>query len=265
MNLFHSDNRIAWDLTAAIYEEQEQADINFLASGGNALLQPEKEALGDLSGWCTRAIHLHCAGGLETLSLLRQGAKEVIGIDISERMIASARRKTVTLALNAVWYCCDVLTAPQELNASADLVHTGRGALLWMMDLDAWAMMVLRLLKPGGLLHIFEGHPLDWVWDTDAPTYQFHPQRGNYFNQGLYAGEIWPKPYIDRQNEIDPLTIHLHDCAWTLGQIINSIIRAGLRIEFFNEYPLSYWEQFPNIPLALLHKLPHTFTLLARK
>ncbi len=261
---FHQDNRAAWEITAAKYEQEEQDDIAFLRAGGNALLPPEQAALGDLSSWCERAIHLQCAGGLETLSLLRQGAQEVIGIDISERMIASARRKTAALGLNAAWYCCDVLAAPQELNATADLVHTGRGALLWMMDLDAWAAVVYRLLKPGGRLHIFEGHPLDWVWDTDAPDFRFDAKRGDYFSQGLYGGEVWPKPFVERQEDVDP-AIRLHDRAWTLGQIINSVIRAGLRIEFFDEYPQPFWDQFPNIPPDVLRRLPHTFTLLAKK
>jgi SAM-dependent methyltransferase len=264
-NTYHQDNKKGWDITAAKYEHEEQNDISFLRAGGNALMQPEKEILADLSGWCARAIHLQCAAGLETLSLLQQGAREVIGLDISERMISSARRKTTALGLNATWYCCDVLTAPEELNGTADLVHTGRGALLWMMDLNVWAAVIYRLLKPGGLLHIFEGHPLDWVWDTDAPTYQFHPERGGYFNQGLYGGEIWPKPFIERQEQIDPATVQMHDRAWTLGQIINSIIRAGLRIEFFDEYALPFWDQFPEIPPDLICKLPHSFTLLARK
>jgi SAM-dependent methyltransferase len=262
---YHQDNRAAWEITAAIYEQQEQADIAFLREGGSSLLPPEQEVLGDLSRWCERAIHLQCAAGLDTLSLLGHGARAVVGIDISERMIASAKRKTSALGWNASWRCCDVLAVPSELDESADLVHTGRGALHWIMDLDAWAVVVHRLLRPGGVLHVFEGHPLDWVWDTEVGAYQFHSERGGYFNQGTYGGEIWPKPYIDRQEEVDGSAVRLHDRAWTLGEIFNSVIRAGLRIEFFNEYPLLYWNQFPNMPPDLLPRLPHTFTLLARK
>lgn len=262
---FHEDNRSGWDVTAAKYEQAEAEDIDFLRAGGNALLPPERVVLGDLSSWCAHAIHLQCAAGLETLSLLRQGAREVTGVDISERMIASARRKTVALGLPASWHCCDVLAAPQELTASANLVHTGRGALLWMMDLDAWAGVVYRLLKPGGLLHVFEGHPLDWVWDPGAPDYRLDPQRGDYFRQTPGGGEIWPRPFIDRQEAIDAAAVRLHDRAWTLAQILNSVIRAGLRIERFDEYPLPFWDQFPEIPPDLLRRLPHSFTLLARK
>ncbi len=262
---FHQDNAAAWDVTAAIYERDEQADIDFLRSGGNSLLPQEQAALGDLSGWCQRAIHLQCAGGTDTLSLLRQGARAVIGVDISPRMIACARRKSAALAAPAWWYCCDVLSIPRELDNTANLVHTGRGALCWMMDLDAWASTIHRLLKPGGKLHLFEGHPLDWVWDVNSSTFQFDPERGDYFAQTTYAGKVWPKPFVDQQEEVDPASLSLHDHPWTLGQILNSVIRAGLRIEYFNEYPQTFWDQFPDIPAEILHRLPHTFTLLASK
>lgn len=265
LNQYHQDNKNAWNVTAAIYEENEAGDIALLRGGGSSLLEQEKAVLGDLREWCGRAIHLQCAAGLDTLSLLNQGAKEVVGVDISPRMIASARRKSDALGANAVWFCADVLAAPPELDGAADLVHTGRGALNWMMDLDAWAGVVQRLLKPGGRLHIFEGHPLDWVWDAAAPSYQFHPVHGDYFDQAPGGGEIWPLPYIQRQEEVDPATIKIHDHQWTLGQMINSLIRAGLVIDYFNEYPQPFWNQFENIPGDILRRLPHTYSLVAKK
>lgn len=264
-NNLHQENREAWDVTAAKYEQDEQEDIAFLRSSGNSLLSPEQDVLRDLAAWCSRAIHLQCAAGLDTLSLLRQGAREVVGVDISERMIASARRKSMALAAPAAWYCCDVLAAPAELDGTADLVHTGRGALPWLMDLEAWARVVYRLLKPGGRLHIFEGHPLDWVWDWQADSFRFHPLHAGYFTRQAGGGEVWPRPFIDRQEGIDPTAYRLHDRQWTLGQIINTVIGAGLRITYFQEYPQPFWNQFENIPEAVLHRLPHTFTLVAVK
>src|SRR5205085_10557739 len=115
-----------------------------------------------------RAIHLQCAGGRDTLSLLNLGAHEVVGIDISDEMLACARAKSAALGSPAQWVQCDVLDTPHTLDGSADLVYTGRGALCWMMDLPAWAGVVARLLKPGGRLYVFEGHPLAWVWDPKA-------------------------------------------------------------------------------------------------
>ncbi len=262
---FHQDNRAAWDVTAGIYEEKEASDIELIRAGGSSLLEPEITFLSNLASGCGRAVHLQCSAGLDLLSLLSLGVKEGVGVDISPRMIASARRKTAELGANAVWFCADVLSTPHELDGTADLVHTGRGALCWMMDLDAWAGVVNRLLKPGGRLHIFEGHPLDWVWDTAAPTYQFHSLHGDYFNQTPSGGENWPLPYIQRQEEVDPATIKIHDQQWTFGQVFNSLIRTGLVIEYFNEYPLPFWNQFENIPAELLRRLPHTYTLVAKK
>lgn len=263
-NPLHQDNAAAWNVTAAKYENNEQEELEFLRAGGSSLLPQEQAAVGDLSG-CRLAIHLQCAGGIDTLSLLRHGAQAVHGLDISERMIASARRKGQALGAPAEWTCCDVLAAPEGLWGAADLVHTGRGAINWMMDIDAWAAVVARLLRPGGRLHLFEGHPLDWVWDAGAADYRFHPTRGNYFMEEPGKGEIWPRPFIDRQDHIDPTSIKVHDHQWTLGQVVNAVIGAGLRLTYFNEFPQPFWNQFPNMPEDTLLRLPHTFQILAVK
>lgn len=109
---------VAWNVAAAIYERDSERDIALLRSGGNSLLSPERRFLHNLNAWCGRAIHLQCAGGTDTLSLWKLGAAEVVGIDISEKMIAVARRKSAALGAPARWYCCDVLNTPLELDAT---------------------------------------------------------------------------------------------------------------------------------------------------
>ena len=261
----HRDNAAAWNVTAAIYERDEERDIAFLRAGGNSLMDPERRLLHDLGSWCRRAIHLQCAGGLDTLSLWKQGAAEVIGVDISERMTASARRKSDALQAPACWYCGDVLDTPHDLDGTADLVHTGRGALLWMMDIQAWAQLVERLLAPRGRLHVFEGHPLDWVWDTGASEFRLDRERGDYFTETIGAGEIWPAPYIARQDDCTQQGVRLHDRQWTLGAVVNSLVDVGLRLARLEEHPDLFWNQFPNIPADMARRLPHTYSLLMRK
>ena len=46
---YHRENGAAWDITAAIYERDEQRDIDFLRAGGSSLLAPEQAVLGDLA------------------------------------------------------------------------------------------------------------------------------------------------------------------------------------------------------------------------
>jgi len=146
-----------------------------------------------------------------------------------------------------------VLQTPEILNGTADLVYTGKGALCWMMDLAAWAAVAARLLLPGGRLFIYESHPLDWVWDTEAKDYILDPQYGDYFSEKF-------REQLFSASEATPTYRQ-----WTLGQIVNSIIGAGLVIEQLHEYNEPFWGQFPDIPDETLHRLPHVFALFARK
>lgn len=98
----HQETGAAWNIVAANYERGEAEDIAFLRAGGNSLFEQECRIPGDLSAWCQRAIHLQCSGGNHALSLLQLGASEVVGVDISERMIAVARRKTEALGARFV-------------------------------------------------------------------------------------------------------------------------------------------------------------------
>jgi len=265
----HQSNRAAWNEAAHSYVQDIEDDVAFLHAGGKNLLAPELAFLADLGAWCNRAIHLQCAGGRDTLSLWNQGAAEVIGIDISDGMIACARAKSERLGAPASWYCCDILDTPESLDGTADLVYTGRGALNWIMDIEAWARVVARLLKPnGGRLYVFEGHPLDWVWDLAASEIKLNPDPhfGNYFSEDIDMSQGWPVQYLPAESvPAAEKQSAKYERQWTLGQIMNALIKAGLRLERFEEHPDQYWEQFPNLPNELASRLPHTFSLLMRR
>jgi SAM-dependent methyltransferase len=261
----HRETGTAWDWAAQIYERDEQHDIHLLQTGSHTLHAREHHLLSDLSDWCRCAVHLQCAGGSDTLSLWRVGAAKVIGVDISARMIAVAERKSAALAAPARWFCCDVLLTPDTLNGTADLVYTGRGALPWIVDLAGWARVVMRLLRPGGRLLIFEGHPLDWVWDKSAPDFRFDPHDGHYFSD-REASHRWPAPLLAAtQSAVDGTLPNLHERQWTLGQLVTTLAATGLRLVRLDEYPECYWDPFKNVPPHTLHRLPHTFALLMVK
>lgn len=80
-------------------------------------------------------VHLQCSHGLETLSLLNLGAREVVGLDLSKEMLEMARWKPEALSADAVWVHSDVLDIPEELKGTADVVFTGGGALPWVSDI----------------------------------------------------------------------------------------------------------------------------------
>ena len=261
----HQSNRTAWNEAAAHYADEFEADVALLRAGSTNFEPPEYPYLANLSDWCRRAAHLQCAGGTDTLSLWNLGAKEVIGVDISDDMIAIARRKSDALNAPATWFCCDILDTPHELDGTADLVYTGRGALNWLHDMDGWAAVVSRLLAPGGRLYIFEGHPVSWIWDTEASDLRLDPVYGDYFQAAVQGNQGWGPTYVGELSlPTDQLT-KKYESQKTFSQILTPLLSSGLHLEKLEEHPNEYWDAFPNLPTTIKSKLPNTFSLLMRK
>ncbi|MCB2156869.1 class I SAM-dependent methyltransferase [bacterium] len=261
----HKQTGLAWQEAAAEYERELADRIDFLRKGGRNFCPPELPHLEGLGDWCQRAIHLQCAGGTDTLSLWNQGAHEVVGVDISSRMLGCARAKSEALDAPAEWYCSDILDTPHELDGTADLVYTGRGALCWMMDIEAWAAVAARLLRCNGRLFVFEGHPLTWIWDREASELLLDPVYGDYFQRGPIGEKGWCDEYIgDLGQDKDALQIK-YEHQWNLGDVVNAVIGAGLVVERLEEHPEQFWEAFPNLPADIARRVPQTFLLIARK
>jgi SAM-dependent methyltransferase len=261
----HEEIRAAWEIVAtAKYHGELDDHVEFLRSGGHTLLRPELELLADLLPSCRRVIVLQCSHGLDALGLLNLGVREVVGVDISEEMIRQAERKTAALDAAARFHRADVLEAPVELNGTADLIYTGKGSLPWIIDLDAWAATVERLLMPGGRIFIFEGHPLDALWDHEAERFQIDERSAGYFAEEPRESSGFPASLL-RRVAAGKRAPRLMERFWRPGQVIDRLLRVGLRLEAFDEHPEIYWNQFPNIPEPTLRLLPHSYSALAQK
>ena len=258
----HEANRLAWNEGAAHYTARLEDTLAFLRAGGSNLHPIERTNLGDLRAWCTTAIHLQCASGHDTLSLLNEGVMQVIGIDISDVHIANAERLSQALRAPATWYRCDVLETPHALDGCADLVYTGRGALCWLHDLNRWAAVVFRLLKTGGILHLFDDHPVTWLFEGDAATYV--PSGLNYFTHND-SSQGWPATYIGDLGKPADQHARKYERLWPVSAVFQALRRAGLHIEHFGEHPDKYWECFPNLRPELVGRIPMTFSLMARR
>lgn len=259
----HAANGAAWDEAAERYEGWLAEAIELIRAGGSNLFQEEEALLGDLRGRCHRAIHLQCAGGRDSLSLWRLGAHEVIGIDLSARMIDLAERLTAATGAPARWIQADVLDTPVDLDGTADLVYTGRGSLLWLQDLDAWAAVVSRLLVPSGRLVLFEGHPFEWLVDGDADGHWALTDY-DYF-AGPEASRGWSPGFIDHLSIPDAEQHWKFSRAWTLGEVVTAVAGAGLRIERLVESPRDWWSGHGDILADERGRLPLSFGLVATR
>jgi SAM-dependent methyltransferase len=259
---WHEDNRAAWNQGAVRYTEGVDRTVAFLRDGGSNLHPVERELLGDLRAWCGTAIHLQCASGRDTLSLLVEGADRVVGIDISDVHIDNARRTAASLGWGAQWYRCDVLEAPAELDGTADLVYTGRGAINWIADLAAWASVCARLLVPGGVLSVYDGHPFQWLFDEVDGRLELNAI--DYFGSAV-SSKGWPETYIGDLGLKEADLAPMHEQVHGLGAVVTALLRAGLTLEHLGEHPVDYWDSLPTIPAEVRARLPLTFSVLARK
>jgi SAM-dependent methyltransferase len=262
----HESNRQAWNEAASYYRTGLESSIELIKRGGMTFCEPEIKHLNALRGGSmNRCIHLQCAAGTDTLSLLNFGAKEVIGVDISEEMIRLAQSKSTLLGLNAKWICSDILNTPSDLNGTADLVYTGKGAINWMMDIQAWAKVIARLLKAGGVLYLFEGHPFTYCFDMNASELMIDPVWRGYFSEIPYESKDWPETYVGKLKETENDQTTKFEKAWPVSRVIDSLLQAGLVLQRFEEHPDKYWDEFQNLPDDLRSRFPNTYSVVMRK
>jgi SAM-dependent methyltransferase len=256
----------AWDLAAGKYAETIDADVAALRAGVLDLSRPEREVLLPLVSPTTRLLHLQCSHGQSALGLWRATGCEVVGVDGSAAMLAIAREKALRLdaARDRVRFVqADVLAPPRELAGWATVLLTGSGALPWVRDVTRWGQVVAGLLAPNGRLVLYEGHPLNWVWDPRAETVRFRATR-RYFDAQAEPNDDFPARAVERFAPEGPAAPQAWEHQWTLGHIVTAVAAAGLRIERLVEYAAHFWPEFPRLPEAELARLPHSFLLVAQ-
>lgn len=256
----------AWDLAAGKYAGTIDADVAALRTGVLDLSRPEREVLLPLVSPTTRLLHLQCSHGQSALGLWRATGCEVVGVDGSAAMLAIAREKALRLEATSGrvrFLRADVLAPPPELAGWATVLLTGSGALPWVRDVTRWGQVVAALLAPNGRLVLYEGHPLNWVWDPRAETVRLRAAR-RYFDAQAEPNDDFPARAVERFAPEGPAAPQAWEHQWTLGQIVTAVAAAGLRIERLVEYAAHFWPEFPHMPEAELARLPHSFLLVAR-
>jgi SAM-dependent methyltransferase len=258
------ETRRAWDRTAAKYAPEIDHDVEALRAGTLSFEPGEREPLHRALRPGCRALHLQCSHGQDALSLWRLGAGEVIGLDLSPQMLALAREKAARLEAPVRFIEADVLAPPDSLTGWADFVYTGKGALPWVSDIERWARVVARVLAPGGQLFLFEGHPLNWVWEAKSSEFKLRPGH-DYFDTEPWQDDDFPARAVEAHTPTGENVPIAWEYPRTLGAIVSAVCDAGLRIQRLEELPDHFWPEFPSISPALLAQLPHTFLLSARK
>ncbi len=229
---FFEANRHAWDIRLEAHKNSDFYDVEGWKQGKTSLTDIELRELGDVSG--KKLLHLQCHFGQDTLSWARRGAK-VTGCDFSTESIAYARQLAREVNLKARFVCCNVFDLPQHLKGKFDIVFTSFGVIGWLPDLEPWAAVIAHFLKKGGVFYMAEFHPIVWMLDEKMEFIKYA-----YHNDGIIESEM-TGTYADRY-----ANLKYKEYGWnhSLSEVLNALLRHGLQLEFFNEYPYSPFDCF---------------------
>ncbi|HTO16816.1 MAG TPA: class I SAM-dependent methyltransferase [Edaphocola sp.] len=157
-------NRNSWNNRTETHLKSEFYDLDGFMKGKISLNDIELNLLGDIKG--KSILHLQCHFGQDTISLSRLGA-HVTGVDLSYKAIESAKQIAKDMHSSARFICCDLYDLPNHLNKTFDIVFTSYGTIGWLPDLDKWAKIISKFLKPNGQFVIVEFHPVVWMFDDN--------------------------------------------------------------------------------------------------
>lgn len=234
-------NQRWWDEVTAVHAASAFYDLDGFKAGKTSLLPVEREELGDVNG--KTLLHLQCHFGMDTLSWARAGAT-VTGIDFSGPAIETARQLATECGIDARFFQTNLYDLPRVLDDRFDVVFTSHGVLPWLEDIKEWARIAASYLNPGGIFYIVEGHPLLSAIE-DNSTAENMRLSGNYFHR------VEPARWDDDKDYADPdYRIQNHvtfEWSHSLGEIVTSLIDAGLQIEFVHEHPFIAWARLPSM------------------
>ncbi len=239
MDKYFKNNKKWWNEATPIHAKSVFYDVDGFKAGKSKMIMPfEIEEMGDLRG--KSLLHLQCHFGMDTLTWGRLGAK-VTGVDFSDVAIKQARRLSKEIGIKADFICSDIYKLPEIHKKKYDIVYTSGGVLCWLPDLYNWGEIIAHFLKPGGFFYIMEGHPFSCVFDNSKTATHLNVTN-SYFHQ--------PEPIKweadgDYADPAAQTSYGSYEWAHSMGDIINGLIQAGLKIEFLHEFPYIFFKVMP--------------------
>jgi SAM-dependent methyltransferase len=223
-------NKKAWGLLSKDQYERFKGELQNNDSSLGVIIEKE---LGNITG--KTLIHLQCNTGADSIKLARKGAI-VTGVDLVPENIFYAKKLAHDCHITNIEFIeSDIMELQEKHTTKYDIVFTSEGAIGWLPDLRKWAQTIRKLLKDDGFFYILDSHPFFLMFDESQfknnelclkyPYFIKDPEYNDII--GGYAS--YPKKGEN------------YFWMYTVSEIINSLIHAGLTIEYFNEYDCLYY------------------------
>ncbi|MDH1882949.1 MULTISPECIES: class I SAM-dependent methyltransferase [Empedobacter] len=255
-------NKQSWNNRTEAHLKSDFYNLEEFIKGATSLNSIELDLLGDIKG--KSILHLQCHFGQDTISLNRLGAN-VIGIDLSDKAIESARKIAIDTNSTAEFICCDLYDIENHLNKQFDIIFTSYGTITWLPDLDQWGKLISKFLKPNGKFVFAEFHPVVWMFDDNFDKIGY-----NYFNVESII-ETENGTYADRNADISQSYVTWNH---SMSEVITSLIDNGMELKQFQEYDYSPYNcfnktfEFEPKKYRIKHlenKIPMVYSIVAKK
>jgi SAM-dependent methyltransferase len=253
MNELHEANRKLWDQTSERWARG--ADSRGLwrrcpTEPELVLCDREMEHLGVVMG---KQVCVLGSGDNQVAFALAGMGAEVTSVDISQAQLDVAEQRAQELGLSMSFIRADVTNLVKLADETFDIVYTGDHVAVWVSDLDAYYSEAVRILRPGGLFLVSEYHPFRRLWRESKDFLEIEYP---YFSRGPFeydvtADVLHPEPGPHKSYEFH----------WTVSDFVNTVIKAGCRIDEVHEFgtAVADWEGAP------LDGLPEFLMIAGRK
>lgn len=208
------DPRRYWDRISRRYQQETRIAVDDVHYGPLIPGERELRLLGDVAG--LDMLELGCGGGQNSVALALRGA-HCLGIDISPRQIAHARRLAIRERAVARFEVMDIEHDLDRIPAAAfDRIHSAWG-MSFTRDLGPVFRQCRRILRPGGRLLVATGHPVfagEWIRLEDG-------------QEGMFLRDYFEPPPDARHDGGVMVAAFFHP----VGLMIDWMAAAGFRLE----------------------------------
>lgn len=225
----------SWDLAAPAYDQRLKSTHEFTAK--EYVIPEMLEFLGDVRG--KKILDLACGQGHFTRILAGKGA-QVVGIDISARLLGIARKDEAADPLGIMYIKSDASRLEDVKDRSFDLITVKMG-FHSIRDLTAALNECSRVIRPGGHIVFSVVHPLT---DTVNNRDYRHDLEGKYLSLRAYgrpraiAHPGYKKFGVKRYHR-------------PIGYYLNELFEAGFSVTGFKEIPIRHASKLSRYPFFI--------------
>lgn len=231
------ENQNAWRSKLSNDVLSEYYNVDNFKKGNSSLSKIELEELGNIKG--KRILHLQCYFGLDSLSLCRLGAAEVVGLDFSMEATVFAQNLANEFDLNASFFYDNIISDTMLELGEFDIVFCSYGSFCWIPDINQIAKKAYHFLRKGGIFYVVDFHPVVYSTGLLRSTNISYPLCNKYSLLTKWKG-TYASPNA-------PISSSEYNWNHSFSEIINSFSKNKFLINFLNEHIMLPMEAFHNL------------------